>query len=229
MTASLPKEAVEAFACPTCQGQLVLTQERFYFCRHCLLGFRVHGDVPDLGLSRAVSFKKMFAARRGGARALLSVVVGKAINPALIVMPGHCVVVGRVSAEDMDLTVVGRVPSGMAVPSAVVASLPVALDDHSRKLVEKYLSKNAKKTRLPADPVGSTSIVSDFKRDPDFLLEDAAVSRRHALIYQDVEGLWILDLVSKNGSFVNGKEVENQRLKNNDVVSIGSVSLRVSI
>jgi uncharacterized protein YbaR (Trm112 family) len=216
MLAPLSKEVLEAFACPGCQGQLVLTQERLLFCRACLLGFRIHGEVPDLGLSRAVSFKKALAARGGGTCAVLTMVVGKAATGSLTVEPGHCVMLGRLAADDAEVTMVGR------------AGLPTALDDHTRRLIEKYVSKNIKGASA-VEPVATATMIGCLKRDPDFLLDDTAVSRRHALLYQDGEGLWILDLVSKNGTFVHGKEVENQRLKNNDVVSLGGASLRVVI
>ena len=60
----------------------------------------------------------------------------------------------------------------------------------------------------------------------DILLDDASVSRRHALITQRGERTVILDDRSLNGVQVNGIRVSEAELKDGDVVLVGHVTLR---
>ncbi|MBC7333559.1 MAG: FHA domain-containing protein [Actinobacteria bacterium] len=57
--------------------------------------------------------------------------------------------------------------------------------------------------------------------DSDILLDDITVSRRHAVLEKHKEGYRISDLGSLNGSYVNGKRVENSVLNNGDKIQIG--------
>ncbi|HZO50027.1 MAG TPA: FHA domain-containing protein [Gaiellaceae bacterium] len=58
--------------------------------------------------------------------------------------------------------------------------------------------------------------------------EDEYVSTRHALITPSAEGVWVEDLGSTNGTFVNGAPVTSSRLLTaGDIVRIGDTRLRV--
>lgn len=53
-------------------------------------------------------------------------------------------------------------------------------------------------------------------------LPDRQVSREHARLFHTMEGFFIEDMGSKNGTFVNGEPVHvPTRLKDNDVIQIG--------
>lgn len=65
--------------------------------------------------------------------------------------------------------------------------------------------------------------------DNDLVLEDSAVSRRHALLTVNEAEITVEDLDSRNGTFVNGKRVKKAQLKLGDVASFGPVSLRVEV
>lgn len=55
----------------------------------------------------------------------------------------------------------------------------------------------------------------------DLRFMDMSVSRYHALLTLD-NGIWTLtDLNSKTGTYVNGIKIKEQRLKNNDEITIG--------
>jgi pSer/pThr/pTyr-binding forkhead associated (FHA) protein len=57
---------------------------------------------------------------------------------------------------------------------------------------------------------------------------DDFVSSRHALVEPRVDGLWVSDVGSTNGTFVNGARVTDWRLlQSGDVVKIGQTDLRV--
>ena len=55
----------------------------------------------------------------------------------------------------------------------------------------------------------------------DIRFDDATVSRRHALVVSQGEGVRVLDDRSLNGVFVNGKRVEWSALADGDEITIG--------
>jgi FHA domain len=56
--------------------------------------------------------------------------------------------------------------------------------------------------------------------------EDEFASARHARIDPRADGVWVEDLGSTNGTFVNGGRIAAERLKPGDVVRIGQTELR---
>jgi pSer/pThr/pTyr-binding forkhead associated (FHA) protein len=59
----------------------------------------------------------------------------------------------------------------------------------------------------------------------DVRFDDATVSRRHALIVSQAEGVRVLDDRSLNGIYVNGHRVEWSPLKDGDEITIGRHTL----
>jgi len=59
----------------------------------------------------------------------------------------------------------------------------------------------------------------------DVRFDDATVSRRHALVVSQAEGVRVLDDRSLNGVYVNGERVEWAPLKDGDEITIGRHSL----
>lgn len=64
--------------------------------------------------------------------------------------------------------------------------------------------------------------------DNDVVLEgDEFASSHHARIESNREGVWVLDLNSTNGTFVNGSRLDGRRrLREGDVVQIGETELK---
>ena len=60
----------------------------------------------------------------------------------------------------------------------------------------------------------------------DVRLDDATVSRKHAVIVRRDEGVVILDDRSMNGVWVNGERVTEAVLQDGDEISLGRVPLR---
>lgn len=54
-------------------------------------------------------------------------------------------------------------------------------------------------------------------------LDTDAISRRHAVISIKWGGLVIIDLDSKNGTFVNGQKIKERSIRNNDEIVFGTV------
>jgi len=65
------------------------------------------------------------------------------------------------------------------------------------------------------------SLTIGRRTDNDIVIENLAVSGHHAKIDSVGEAFVLVDLQSKNGSFVNERLVNSHWLKNGDVVSIG--------
>jgi pSer/pThr/pTyr-binding forkhead associated (FHA) protein len=56
----------------------------------------------------------------------------------------------------------------------------------------------------------------------DLRLENRALSRRHAQLEVRGAGIWIRDLGSQNGTFINGERLEGARpIQGGDVISLG--------
>jgi len=60
----------------------------------------------------------------------------------------------------------------------------------------------------------------------DIVLDDATVSRRHALVLERDGAPMIADDRSRNGVYVNGKRIREARLRHGDEVQIGSSVMR---
>lgn len=65
------------------------------------------------------------------------------------------------------------------------------------------------------------------RKECDFILDDRLVSRRHAELKSSGNAVVLVDLDSKNGTKVNGAKISSSQLTRHDLVSIGSVNLRV--
>jgi hypothetical protein len=64
-------------------------------------------------------------------------------------------------------------------------------------------------------------------RSPDaaVFLDDVTVSRNHALIVRREDGLYIDDLGSLNGTYVNRRRIESHKLADADEIQIGKYKL----
>ena len=63
--------------------------------------------------------------------------------------------------------------------------------------------------------------------DCDLVLDDAKTSRKHARLSVDGSSVFVEDLGSRNGTFVNGERVESSDLRPDDEIRIGDVRLRL--
>jgi pSer/pThr/pTyr-binding forkhead associated (FHA) protein len=75
-------------------------------------------------------------------------------------------------------------------------------------------------------PVGADPIHIGRGLSADLHLDESSVSRRHAILVPRVGGARILDDRSANGTFVNGRRVQQADLADGDVIVIGRVVLR---
>jgi hypothetical protein len=73
--------------------------------------------------------------------------------------------------------------------------------------------------------VTSPKVVIGRSRDCDLRISDLNASRRHAELQKDGDGYWIVDLGSMNGTQVNGRPVDRQRLEDGDRITLGSTEI----
>lgn len=213
---TLKPEMLASLACPQCRGGLSLGDEGLLLCPRCVLGYPVVDGVPQLRISeaRAIGANGQVAPRY--MVAILNVEDGPDTGKSCQLSRGTCVALGRL-LDDAHSTQIFNVDFTMS------------LDDTTKKLVGSYLARTSgKKTSAPAVSREAGDL-SGYQRLPDLVLKDAAVSRLHAMIFHDDNGLGVLDLISRNGTFVNGREVEATLLKNGDEVMLGATRIRITL
>ena len=62
-------------------------------------------------------------------------------------------------------------------------------------------------------------------RNNDIVVSDPKVSSFHARLDRSADGFTVVDLKSRNGSFINGKRVETGPLSNGDELKMGPAKL----
>ncbi len=70
-------------------------------------------------------------------------------------------------------------------------------------------------------------IIVGRSSDLDMVLVEDMVSRKHAKIAMQTDGIWIEDLGSTNGTFVNGEKIKKSKLKEGDRILIGTSILKL--
>jgi FHA domain/zinc-ribbon domain len=106
------------------------------------------------------------------------------------------------------------VQDGLAGDDDVAAERPVLVIRAGGGRAGEHLS-----LRNPHESIGRAP-------DADLFLDDVTVSRRHAVIEREEDGLYIKDLESLNGTFVNRTRIaDRQRLHDGDEVQIGKFKL----
>lgn len=145
--------------------------------------------------------------------AVFEITEGKNKGQVVKLPSGTCKAIGR-SLDDINKTQVFSMDFTMA------------LDDFTKKLILNYIAKKSPPDKKASiDTTTTTDRIGSFKRLPDLVLDDPAISRLHAMMFHDQNGAGVLDLVSKNGTFVNGEEVESKSLQNGDLVEVGSTKM----
>lgn len=71
--------------------------------------------------------------------------------------------------------------------------------------------------------------VDSYQRGRDILVSDDEVSRAHSMFFVDREGVSVVDLMSTNGTVVNGAVVADAELVDGDIVHLGRCRLVVHV
>jgi Domain of unknown function (DUF4388)/FHA domain len=95
----------------------------------------------------------------------------------------------------------------------------------SRPLALRFLSGRFQGGVVPLEP--GRALVLGRQPDVDVVLAEDLVSRRHARIAFEGDALFIEDLGSMNGTYVNGARITRSRLAEGDRVIVGASIARV--
>lgn len=219
----LENDLLSILACPKCKADLTLAgDEKGLICESCRIVYPIRDNVPVMLIEEAFPMRaekggETPARVSSGEKATFVIVEGKNKGEKIDLEKGTCRALGR-TLDDAERTKI------FAVDAAV------SLDDSSKKVVMQYLSKQFQKGEgaksSKSARAGSESL-GGFVRENDVQLKDTAISRLHAMLFYDDSGVvGILDLVSKNGTYVNGAEVESKTLKKGDLITVGGTKIR---
>jgi pSer/pThr/pTyr-binding forkhead associated (FHA) protein len=115
----------------------------------------------------------------------------------------------------------------MQDPSPKAPAAPIARPPGQgvRSYVLRFISGKYQGGEFPVVP--EKQIVVGRSSDLDMVLVEDMVSRKHAKIAMQADQIWIEDLGSTNGTFVNGEKIKRARLKEGDRVLIGTSILKL--
>lgn len=112
----------------------------------------------------------------------------------------------------------------MQDPSPKAATPPVPRPG-GRSYVLRFISGKYQGGEFPIS--ADKQILIGRSSDLDMVLVEDMVSRKHARIAMQADQIWIEDLGSTNGTFVNGEKIKRARLKEGDRVLIGTSILKL--
>jgi len=111
-------------------------------------------------------------------------------------------------------TMIYRPPAAVAAPETVETPPPPP----EREVVTLTVAGRKQEITSPRVVLGRS-------RACDVHVADVNVSRKHAELHQEGATYWIVDLGSTNGTIVNGKRIERERLRDGDSITLGSTEI----
>ncbi|HZU22887.1 MAG TPA: SpoIIE family protein phosphatase [Terriglobales bacterium] len=78
-------------------------------------------------------------------------------------------------------------------------------------------------------PISRTPFTIGRKTDRDLVISDPRISREHAQIVLEGTKLFLQDLGSKHGTYVNGERIQRHQLKRNDRIDFGAEDVAYAI
>lgn len=212
---TVKKELLDILVCPITKGEVYYDEQKEGIVSpKAGVIFPVQNGVPIMLEDEAYPIHEGGENMAAGKRrlAVFEIAEGKNKGEVIKLPLGTCKAIGR-SLDDMNKTQVFSMDFTMS------------LDDLTKKLIMNYIAKKSPPTQTSKSDTASSDHIGSFKRLPDLVLDDPAISRLHAMMFHDANGAGILDLVSKNGTYVNGEEVESKALQDGDLVEVGSSKL----
>jgi len=82
-----------------------------------------------------------------------------------------------------------------------------------------------KDVTLEEFPMSRSTMTIGRDRDNDIVIDNRAVSRHHAKVFQDEDQYIIEDLNSGNGTFIDDKKIIKETLRNQDAILVGKHTL----
>ncbi len=215
----LDQQLLDILVCPQCKGELALIEGGVnLLCERCKFKYPVRDGIPIMVIEEALDMRQQ-RKERGGMPAAermpkvsFRVTSGVDAGMSFQLEQGTCRAIGRAS-QDINKTTVFNV------------DFALSLDESTKGLILQYVGKQFRKASSSVEGVSTQEQFGGFRRSPDIVLTDGSLSRLHAMIFYDVAGVGVLDLVSKNGTFVNGQEVESRLLQKGDAIEVGESTI----
>lgn len=205
----MDEQILQNLVCPKCKGHLAEAESgRVLSCPKCNLKYPVRDGVPVMLVEEAFDTRTGthgFQEKSKLPTAEFKVIAGPDQGLLFHLERGTCRALGR-TGVDVNRTAVFNV------------DLAMELDEGTKRLVLEYISKQFRKG---SNAVAKGQSLGNFRRMPDISLTDSSLSRLHAMLFYDEVGIGVLDLVSKNGTYINGKEIESKVLTKGDIVEMG--------
>ena len=204
--APLAKALKEILRCPRCRGDV--EEEgggRTLRCPKCQLTYPVRDGIPQMVVEEAIPTgdgSKPEAIKQMS----FKVSAGPEQGMAFQLDTGTCRAIGRASQDAQRTSVFNM-------------DLTLSLDEGTKVLILRYI------TRQFGDAESGQGMLGGFRRVADIVLTDLSLTRLHAMFFASQDKVGILDLVSKNGTFVNGQEVESCFLRPGDIVELGETKI----
>lgn len=217
---AIDQHLLDILVCPQCKGPLVLVEGgRGLLCDKCQLKYPVRDDIPIMLVEEALDLKSGQKAVREEISWEIPTTTFKIVSGANAGTTFHL--------ERSTCKAVGRAMSDPNKTAMFAVDLTLALDDNTKRLILEYITRQFRKSQPASgkEQAGAGGTIGAFKRASDVILDDPAISRLHAMIFYDEVGVGILDLVSKNGTFVNGEEVESRLLRKGDTIEVGETKI----
>ena len=212
---SLDEALVNIIVCPRCKGDVTVADGgNALHCKACQLRYPVRDGIPVMLVEEAFDMKRGGNSSAGPSvrlkRVNFRVSEGPDVNMTFQLEEGACRALGRAEGDPNKTSVFN-------------VDLALALDESMKGLINKYISQQFRGAHLAAS--SDVDHLGTFRRAPDIVLTDGSLSRLHAMIFDDSAGVGILDLVSKNGTFINGQEIESKMLSKGDVIEVGETKI----
>lgn len=219
----------DILVCPQCKGKLAQVEGGLgLLCNQCQLKYPVRDGIPVMLTEEASDM------RGGGAKPSQQTqarypspgertsIFSRKVHFKIIAGPD------RDTEFDLEMGLcraLGRALGDTNKTAIINVDWALSLDEETKGLILQYISQQFRKPSLQQETPGKTNELGNFKRGPDIVFKDQTLSRLHAMIFFDVVGIGILDLVSKNGTFVNGQEIESCLLKKGDTIELGETKI----
>jgi len=117
--------------------------------------------------------------------------------------------------------VIARRASDLSSTMEIAAGGDHLLGEQAIEIAERFIAARGGRSG-PRHRLGLRTRVTDVE------IDDAGVSRTHAMIFHDRQGLSVVDLMSTNGTFINEAPVTDADLEEGDMIRIGETELRVA-
>ncbi len=209
---ALDAKLIDILACPQCKGKVKnIDGGQSLSCERCKIKYPIRDGIPIMTVEEALR-----PGTRGGSgsvrlpRVSFRVIKGPDINMSFQVEQGTCRAIGRAQVDPNKTSVFN-------------VDISLELDESTKSLILQYIGRQFQKA-TGTTPAGGSEL-GIFRRAADIVFTDSSLSRLHAMVFAEEGAVGILDLVSKNGTFVNGNEIESTLLSRGDAIEFGETTV----